>query len=169
VNDGVRAVVPPSTGTTFGTPEWLYRHLDARWRFTLDPCPYKDALIWDGLAMSWAGERVYCNPPYGRKAIPDWLAKRFEPEVAVYLLPARTDAAWWHECVMGQAVEVTFIRNRICFVGMRTPAYFPSVIVTYEREWPQATLYTSLHLTELEPTRGYRLARAVSAPEEETK
>lgn len=153
-----RAVIPASTGVCFGTPSWLYEWLDARFRFDYDPCPLNDAKIWDSLAESWAGRRVFCNPPYGRKAIPDWLRKRFEPDVAVYLLPARTDSAWWHEMVLNEATEVTFIRNRIAFVGMKTPAYFPSVLIVYERV-PRSPRFASLWLTELDPaTRGYSLA-----------
>ena len=58
---------------------------------------------------AWRGERIYCNPPYG-PAIPAWLSRAREAVVAVYLLPARTDTAWWHEYVMG-AKEIRFIRT----------------------------------------------------------
>lgn len=152
-----RAIVPPSTGVCFGTPRWLYDWLDARFRFTLDPCPLNDAAIWDGLERSWHGERVFCNPPYGRRAIPRWLKKRFEPEVAVYLLPARTDTEWWHEWVLREASEIIYCRNRIAFVGMKTPAYFASVIIVYDGRG-RTPITKSLWLTDLEPqTRGYRL------------
>ena len=83
-----KAVIPASTGVCFGTPRWLYDWLDARWHFTLDPCPLNDASIWDGLARSWQGETVFCNPPYGRKEIPRWLAKRFEADAS--MLPETT-------------------------------------------------------------------------------
>lgn len=76
------------------TPEALYRDLDAEFHFTLDPCPLGGGE--DGLARSWRGERVYCNPPYGR-GVGEWLAKAAEASLAVFLLPARTDTKWWHE------------------------------------------------------------------------
>lgn len=79
---GSRAILRPAKTVVYGTPPWLYAHLDARWHFTLDPCPLNDAKIWDSLLESWRGERVYCNPPYGREIV-RWLAKRFEPDVAV--------------------------------------------------------------------------------------
>lgn len=151
-----KAVIPASTGVCFGTPPWLYNFFNRRFAFTLDPCPLNDAAIWDGLARSWRGERVFCNPPYGRKEIPRWLAKRFEPDVALYLLPARTDTEWWHDIVLLEAAEIVFIRNRICFVGMSAPAYFANVAVLFERE-PRTPVIKRLWLTDLEPTRGYRL------------
>lgn len=55
----------------------------------------------DGLAQPWAGERVWCNPPYSN--IRPWVAKAHEEadaERIVMLLPAnRTEQAWWQELV----------------------------------------------------------------------
>lgn len=81
---------------SWATPEDLYASLNGEFAFDFDPCPLGDARIWDGRMESWAGRRVYCNPPYGRD-IASWLAKAYEAVVAVYLLPARTDTKWWHE------------------------------------------------------------------------
>ena len=71
----------------------------------------------DGLAQSWAGERVWCNPPYGREQR-RWIEKahRREAEVAVLLLPARTDTVAWQDWILPCA-EVCFLRGRIRFVG----------------------------------------------------
>jgi phage N-6-adenine-methyltransferase len=54
----------------------------------------------DGLAQSWARERVWCNPPYSN--IGDWVRKawdeRDESRGIVMLLPAnRTEQKWWQE------------------------------------------------------------------------
>lgn len=48
--------------------------------FDLDPCcpanmPWRTAtrmvsLPEDGLSVDWSGKRVWCNPPYGREAVP---------------------------------------------------------------------------------------------------
>jgi site-specific DNA-methyltransferase (adenine-specific) len=111
------------------TPEALYRELDAEFRFTLDPCPLNDSQIWDGALMSWAGHRVFCNPPYGR-GIAGWLMKAREAECAVYLLPARTDTRWWHNYAL-KADEIRFIRGRLKFGDATNSAPFPSVILIY--------------------------------------
>ena len=62
----------------WATPKELYASLDKEFSFTLDPCPL--CPIDDGLLRSWAGERVYCNPPYGR-LVDLWLQKAPESRV----------------------------------------------------------------------------------------
>lgn len=117
----------------WATPSDVYTALDAEFGFTLDPCPLHggDRLIMenDGLARSWGGERVYCNPPYGR-GVGRWLAKASEADVAVYLLPARTDTAWWHQFAVA-ATEIRFLRGRLKFGGNKNGAPFPSVVLVY--------------------------------------
>lgn len=108
------------------TPGALYVELDAEFHFTLDPCPLYGN---DGLTRSWRGHRVYCNPPYGRE-IGTWLAKRAEAELAVFLLPARTDTAWWHDYAL-KADEIRFIRGRLKFGDAKAGAPFPSVVLVY--------------------------------------
>jgi site-specific DNA-methyltransferase (adenine-specific) len=77
------------------------------------------------------GRRVFCNPPYGR-GIGDWLAKAREADVAVYLLPSRTDTQWWHEHAM-KADEIRFIRGRLKFGDATNSAPFPSAILVYRK------------------------------------
>ena len=130
----VRALFSSATGK-WATPEDTYEALDAEFHFTLDPCPMDDAeriMEQDGLARSWAGERIFCNPPYGR-GIWRWLAKAREADVAVFLLPARTDTAWWHDYAM-KGDEIRFLRGRLKFGGAVTGAPFPSVVLVYRNE-----------------------------------
>lgn len=123
-----------SARTDWATPSHVYEALHREFGFTLDPCRLGDegGLFGrrDGLLLSWAGERVYCNPPYG-PAIPDWLAKGRDAEVAVYLLPARTDTRWFHEHCLRWAREVRFLRGRLKFGGSKNSAPFPSMVVVY--------------------------------------
>ncbi len=112
---GQAPIFSAATGK-WATPAATYDALDAEFGFTLDPCPIDDAervMENDGLARSWGGHRVYCNPPYG-------------------LLPARTDTAWWHDYAMG-ADEIRFIRGRLRFGGATSGAPFPSVVLVYRR------------------------------------
>jgi site-specific DNA-methyltransferase (adenine-specific) len=115
-----------SATPSWATPKALYEELDGEFHFTLDPCPIGG---WDGLLRSWLGERVYCNPPYGN-TIAKWLIKAREAELAVYLLPSRTDTRWWHEFVM-KADEIRFIKGRLKFGEAKHSAPFPSAIVIY--------------------------------------
>lgn len=65
-----------STGKDdWGTPQDLFDALNKEFGFTLDPCAddsnHKCEKYYtkeqDGLAQSWEGETVFCNPPYSRK------------------------------------------------------------------------------------------------------
>lgn len=121
---------------TWTTPVELYAALDQEFGFTLDPCPARDPseagmplFGTDGLSISWEGERVFCNPPYGR-GLGNWLRKAREAELTVYLLPARTDTRWWHDYALG-ADEIRFIRGRLRFGGARTGVPFPSVLLIF--------------------------------------
>lgn len=98
-----------------GTPRPVFDWLNAlAGGFTVDVCAsprlakcqrfYDRAK--DGLAQSWGGEVVWCNPPYG-EGIGDWTAKgrrhaMTAQAVSWFLLPSRPDAAWYRETVMGQ-------------------------------------------------------------------
>jgi hypothetical protein len=113
------------------TPRATYDALNAEFAFNFDPCP----LDGDGDGLSplfcdWRGKRVFCNPPYG-PGIGDWLKRADEAELAVYLVPARTDTRWFHDLVMPKASEVRFLRGRLKFGDAKTGAPFPSMVVIY--------------------------------------
>ena len=126
-----------SANEAWGTPREVYDALNREFAFTFDPCPLMDPMRagmplfgTDGLSKSWEGQRVYCNPPYG-PGIADWLAKAREPELAVYLLPSRTDTRWWHDHAMKKADEIRFLRGRLKFGDAVNSAPFPSVVLVY--------------------------------------
>ena len=108
------------------TPPELFAALHREFGFTVDAAASDaNALLpryWtaetDGLAQSWAGEVVWCNPPYGAET-KKWTRKAREEAAkgatAVLLIPASTDTAWWHDDVM-QAAEVRFIRGLLSFI-----------------------------------------------------
>jgi len=91
-------------------PPSEFEKLNAKFRFTIDVAASRDNTkmtrfysIEDcGLKASWAGERVYCNPPYSN--ISPWVEKAIcdEPraELIVMVLPAnRTEQKWWLEWI----------------------------------------------------------------------
>src|ERR1700693_1932835 len=96
----------------WSTPQWLFDKLNEEFHFTLDPCAtFANATCdkyytkeQDGLAQRWWGERVFCNPPYGRD-IGMWVRKcaRGGAALAVGLLPARTDTEWFHGFILDKA------------------------------------------------------------------
>ncbi len=122
-----------SASEEWATPSDVYAILDAEFHFDFDPCP-----LWgnvDGLAslfVPWAGRRVFCNPPYGNK-MHKWLQRGLEADLAVFLIPARTDTRWFHEIVLPKAKEIRFIKGRLKFGGAENSAPFPSMIVVFQQ------------------------------------
>lgn len=115
----------------WATPPDVYAALNEEFEFTLDPCPLDGKV--DGLSplfMDWSGHRVFCNPPYGPD-IGKWIKRAKEAELAVYLIPARTDTRWFHDLVLPFADEIRFIRGRLKFGGAKQSAPFPSMIVVF--------------------------------------
>jgi len=119
-----------------GTPLEVFSPIDHRYRFTIDvaadenntKCERFYDREADGLAQDWAGERVWCNPPYSD--IRPWVEKAWSewrsltpPECIVFLLPAnRTEQRWWQDLVepfrdhVDNELFVVFLRGRIGFL-----------------------------------------------------
>ena len=131
-----------SKTSEWSTPQDFFNELANEFHFTLDPCATKENAKCkrfftekeDGLVQSWQGERVFCNPPYGR-VIGKWVEKCATggAEITVALLPSRTDTSWWHDFIQDKA-EVRFIRGRLKFGGSKNSAPFPSVVVIFREE-----------------------------------
>lgn len=121
-----------SESVDHATPKELYAQLDREFRFDLDPCPLFGITSGiDGLLVPWFGRRVFCNPPYG-PGVDRWLARAMDATIAVFLLPARTDTAWFHDIVLPLAKEIRFVRGRLKFGDAENTAPFPSMIVVFE-------------------------------------
>jgi phage N-6-adenine-methyltransferase len=118
------------------TPPEVFDPLHERFHFTLDVAASVDNAklprfftpAQDGLAQSWAGERVWCNPPFSN--IRPWVTKAWHErdahrpaELIVMLLPAnRTEQAWWQDEVepfrmLPGVVRVEFLRGRMRFIA----------------------------------------------------
>lgn len=113
------------------TPLSVYEQLNQEFHFDFDPCP--PSPDFDGLSVSW-GRSNFVNPPYGRE-IGKWLAKGYSEyllgKTVVFLIPSRTDTAWWHDYCM-QSDEIRFVRGRIKFDGAKWNAPFPSAVIIFK-------------------------------------
>lgn len=79
--------------------------------------PLNDALA----PRDWPGDKIWLNPPYGRKLDP-FVRKAAQQgtlgRLVVALIPFRCRADWWHSCVIGKAIEVRSVRKRIRFMQL---------------------------------------------------
>jgi hypothetical protein len=144
------------------TPQWLFDQLHEEHRFTLDAAAnatnaklprFRDRTR-SGLApFAWAGERVFCNPPFSM--LPEFVQLARLVTVigscpkAVLLLPAnRTEQPWWQIHVepwrdRGLGVSTRFLPKRINFARpgnltgkYKTSAPFGCVVVVFEARPP---------------------------------
>ena len=154
----INAGLMSSGSGDWNTPEpvlKLVRRID---KIRLDPCSNGGSIVgaaveWsvevNGLAQPWTSRRkglVYVNPPYGR-AVGDWIEKiRHEASAGVEvvaLLPARTDAKWWHQHVFQTAAAVCFWKGRLSFLGAPSSAPFPSAVAYWGK---RSTLFHTVFM-----------------------
>lgn len=153
-------IVWSSKSVEWGTPDLLYRRLDAKYSFNLDPASTKQNNLisprrghymttegvfasdthelveaGDGLSLPWGfyGNRVFVNPPYGRD-IWKWVKKAAtesqQDALVVMLLPVRTGTRWWRDWVVPYA-DIEYLSGRLTFKGAPNAAPFDSAIVRY--------------------------------------
>ena len=147
-----------STGKdNWETPQLFFDLLNSEFGFTLDAasdginakCEKFYTPEQDGLAQDWAGETVFCNPPYSKGGKKDeWIKKCYEESrkpntTVVALVPVRTDTARFHDHILGKA-EIRFIRGRLAFEMQGQPikdkkgntqrAPFPSMLVVWRTQ-----------------------------------
>ena len=121
----MNAVLLSSENNDWGTPRALFEGIHARFRFTVDAAAHSRnnrlARYWSpedsGLLHTWAGERVWLNPPYDDldnfvgKARHEATAHGTRSALVVLLLPNRPDG-WWHAHV--ERPEGRLLRSWYC-------------------------------------------------------
>ena len=147
MDDATQAVMFSHLSDEWETPQALFDTLHDEFVFRLDAaasvhntkCKRYFSRDEDALTADWIGS-VWLNPPYSQCA--DFIAKAHSESLrgvtTVALLPSRTDTRWWHGYVWDKdrhmprnGVEVRFLRGRLRFVGAKSSAPFPSVVVVF--------------------------------------
>lgn len=87
---------------TWTTPRPLFDYLHAEYAFTLDGASGDGNGLLPRAStaeneLPWKGERVFCNPPWSN--IRPFIEQAPEAELAVLLVPARTNARWFHRAL----------------------------------------------------------------------
>ena len=96
------------------TPRSLFDQLHAEYGFTLDGASEPgNGLIYRASTadapLSWSGHRVFCNPPWSN--IRPFVGQAPAANCAVFLVPARTNAKWFHRA-LELGAEVKFFPGR---------------------------------------------------------
>ena len=99
------------------TPRSLFDPLHEEYGFTLDGAsePGNGLLPKAStveVPLSWSGERVFCNPPWSN--IPPFVELAATADLAVLLVPARTNARWFHRA-LELGATVRFFLGRPAF------------------------------------------------------
>ncbi len=142
-----------SDSVEWSTPQNVFDELNKEFGFVLDAAATKENAKCsayytaedDGLLQNWTkhGGPVWLNPPYGR-GIGKWVCKAAETArlgtTVVCLIPARTDTRYFHAHIWDvtahaarPGVEVRFVKGRLRFGGVKTPAPFPSAVVVFRK------------------------------------
>lgn len=137
IQEAVQSVHFSAKTDEWSTPQNLFDDLHREFSFTLDPAASDENAKLstyytkeeNGLTKNWKGHRVFCNPPYNRYSVKEWVKKLAsgEADLTVALLPARTNTSWFHDYVWNKA-EIRFIRGKLKFGGYKWQAPFPSMI-----------------------------------------
>jgi hypothetical protein len=101
------------------TPRAMFDRLQAEYGFDLDGAadPSNPLLMdYSDGAETWAGRRVFCNPPWS--SIAPFVELAATADVAVLLVPARTNCGWFHRALeLGASVK--FFRGKPRFGGAK--------------------------------------------------
>lgn len=109
-----------------------------------DPCPYQhDLNKWDGLTIGW-GNVNFVNPPYSRKLKEAFVKKAIEESKkgkrCFMLLPVSTSTKLFHEHILPNAKDITFIKRRIKFIGINSKKEFVNWHL-WDKEAPEDAIH----------------------------
>jgi hypothetical protein len=102
---------------TWTTPRAFFDVLHEEFAFTLDGAAADENALLPrastlGAPMSWRGERVFCNPPWSE--IAPFIDLAAAAELACLLVPARTNARWFHRA-LDLGAQVRFFKPKLKF------------------------------------------------------
>jgi hypothetical protein len=116
------------------TPRAIFDSLMREYGFTLDGASgtgnalLPQALTGDDILVSWAGERVFCNPPW--KRIAEFVELAAFADLAVLLVPARVNARWFHRA-LELGAEVRFFLGRPSFGDGKGSSPFDCLLLLF--------------------------------------
>lgn len=120
----------------WGTPRSLFDPLHAEFNFTLDGAsePGNGLLPKASSAdnpLPWYDERVFCNPPWSN--IKPFVDLATFADIAVLLVPARTNCRWFHHA-LELGAKVRFFKPKPKFVGAKHVSPVDCVLLVFDSE-----------------------------------
>ena len=115
------------------TPLALFESLHAEYRFTMDGAsePSNGLLPLASTAANpipWHGQRVFCNPPWSN--VRPFVEQMPDAEVAVLLVPARTNCKWFHRA-LELGATVRFFSPKPRFQGAKHVSPVDCLLLVY--------------------------------------
>lgn len=123
-----------SVSDQWATPRELYEAPDDEFHFDFEPCPMGGTN--NDLATpstSWTGKPALVNCQPSGPGIAESLERGLEADIAVFLIPARTNMRWFYATVFPKAKEVRFVRGRQPSGNTVNGAPCPSMIAIFEK------------------------------------
>lgn len=151
-----RELVGHSGNDEIGTPQWLWDELHRRFKFTMDAAASlsnykldwdgwvctKDGTYWmnrpaaprlesteSGLEASWAGGRVFVNPPYSTPLFSQFIEKAVEERnnADIIVMLVKWDTSTANARRLRQYAHIEEV-PRITYENQKSPASFASAI-----------------------------------------
>lgn len=122
------------------TPQALFDAWNLLYRFTLDGAsePGNGLLPKASSAeapLPWAGERVFCNPPWSN--IRPFVEQAPSADLAVLLVPARTNCKWFHRA-LELGAEPVYFAGKPKFQGAKHTSPVDCVLLVFSPPSMQA-------------------------------
>jgi hypothetical protein len=130
------------------TPRVFFERWHAKFAFTLDGAADEGngllprASTWRD-PVSWKGERVFCNPPWSN--IPRFVELAPDADLALLLVPARTNARWFHRA-LALGAQPIFWQGKLRFGDTKFNSPVDCLFLLFgvnERKHPLAPLFTN--------------------------
>lgn len=117
----------------WATPPEFFEGLHEEYEFTMDGAgDWDNALLplvsTKDAPLDWDGERVFCNPPWSD--IPPFVEKAATADLAVLLVPARTNCRWFHRA-LELGATVRFFKPKLKFVGAKHVSPVDCVLLVF--------------------------------------
>ena len=117
------------------TPPAFFERLNDEFHFTMDGASEPGNGLLDKAStaedpLSWEGERVFCNPPWSN--IKPFVELAATANLAVLLVPARTNSRWFHRA-LELGAEVRYFLGKPKFVGAKHTSPVDCVLLVFAR------------------------------------